>query len=88
MHADLNETYAVGEISDSSKFLIEKTYRSLELALSICKPGTMYRDVGNIIGKYIEENGLSVTRTYTGHGVGKLFYCAPYIPHYKYAFLK
>jgi len=55
MHADLNETYTVGEVSESSKFLIEKTYRSLELALSVCKPGTMYREVGNIIGKYIEE---------------------------------
>ena len=56
MHADLNETYTVGEVSESSKFLIEKTYRSLELALSVCKPGTMYREVGNIIGKYIFRN--------------------------------
>lgn len=82
-HADLNETFAVGEISESSKFLIEKTYRSLELAISMCKPGTMYRDLGNAIGKYIEEHGLSVVRTYTGHGVGRLFHCAPNIPHYK-----
>lgn len=43
----------------------------------------MYREVGNVIGKYIEENGLSVTRTYTGHGVGKLFHSAPNVPHYK-----
>jgi methionyl aminopeptidase len=71
MHADLNETYAVGEISESSRFLIEKTYRSLELAISICKPGVMYREIGNVIGKYIEEHGLAVTRSYTGHGVGK-----------------
>jgi methionyl aminopeptidase len=37
----------------------------------------MYRDLGNVIGKYIEENGLSVVRTYCGHGVGSLFHCAP-----------
>jgi len=24
-----------------------------------------------------------VTRTYTGHGVGKLFHCAPNVPHYR-----
>jgi methionyl aminopeptidase len=58
MHADLNETYGVGEISESSRFLIEKTYKSLEMAIEICKPGTMYREIGNVIGKYIEENGL------------------------------
>ena len=36
---------------------IEKTYESLEKAIQICKPGTMYRDVGNVIGRYIEDNG-------------------------------
>jgi methionyl aminopeptidase len=53
------------------------------MAISICKPGVMYREIGNVIGKYIEEHGLAVTRTYTGHGVGKLFHCAPNVPHYK-----
>ena len=50
----------------------------------------MYRDVGNVIEKYITENGLAVNRTYCGHGVGQLFHCAPTyinqlndsIPHY------
>lgn len=82
VHSDLNETYEVGNIPNSSKFLIEKTYRALEKAIEIIKPGTMYRDVGNVIGKYIEDNGLSVVRTYTGHGIGRLFHCAPNIPHY------
>ena len=31
------------------------SYRALELAISICKPGVMYREIGNVIGKYIEE---------------------------------
>lgn len=51
----------------------------------------MYRDVGNVIGKYIEDKGyniiinnirLSVTRTYCGHGIGALFHGAPSVPHY------
>lgn len=57
IYIDLNETYFVGEVSDSSRFLVEKSYNCLQKALEICKPGTMYRDVGNIITKYIEENG-------------------------------
>lgn len=43
MHIDLNETYFVGEVSESSRFLVEKAYTALEKALEICKPGTMYR---------------------------------------------
>jgi methionyl aminopeptidase len=82
MHSDLNETYCVGKVADSSKYLIEHTYRALEKAIAICKPGVMYRDVGNVIDKYAKDCGLSVVRTYTGHGVGRHFHCAPNIPHY------
>lgn len=42
----------------------------------------MYRDLGNAIGRYIDEKGLAVTRTYCGHGVGDLFHCNPNVPHY------
>lgn len=52
-------------------------------AIEICKPGTLYKEVGNVIAKYIESNGLSVVKTYCGHGVGELFHCNPNVPHYK-----
>jgi len=26
---------------------------------------------------------LSIVKTYCGHGVGRLFHCAPNVPHYK-----
>ena len=52
-------------------------------AIEICKPGTLYREIGNVIGNYIESKGLSVVITYCGHGVGKLFHTAPNVPHYK-----
>ena len=82
-HADLNETYLIGQVDKESSFLVENAYRSLEKAIEICKPGTLYREIGNVIGNYIESKGLSVVRTYCGHGVGKLFHTAPNVPHYK-----
>lgn len=51
-------------------------------AIEICKPGAMYKEVGNVIEKYVTEHGLSVVRSYTGHGVGKLFHTSPNVPHY------
>ena len=82
-HADLNETYIVGNTDKESKYLIESAYECLQKAISICKPGTMYKEIGDVIGNFIEERGLSVTRTYCGHGIGKLFHCNPNVPHYK-----
>ena len=35
----------------------------MERAIQICKPGTMYREIGNVIGKYIEENGFAFIST-------------------------
>ena len=56
-HLDLNETYLVGEVAESTNFLVSRAYESLQRAIAICKPGTMYREVGNIISKYIDESG-------------------------------
>jgi len=76
-HADLNETYFVGKVSNSSKILIKATYDSLMKAIEYCKPNAMYREVGNIISNVVEAEGLSVVRSYTGHGIGTIFHMAP-----------
>lgn len=46
------------------------------------KPGVLYREVGNCIQKHAQANGLSVVRTYCGHGIGTYFHAPPNIPHY------
>ncbi len=40
------------------------------------------RDVGNVIQKQATSGGYSVVRSYCGHGIHKLFHCAPNVPHY------
>ncbi|KAK9476983.1 peptidase M24, structural domain-containing protein [Lipomyces japonicus] len=84
-HADLNETYYVGakalQDADSIK-LVETTRECLDKAIEIVKPGMLFREIGNVIEKHATDNGCSVIRTYCGHGINKLFHCAPNIPHY------
>jgi len=81
-HADMNETFCVGKVSESSRALIEATYDSLMKAIEYCKPGNMYRECGNIIANHVEPMGYSVVRSYTGHGIGRMFHQAPQVPHY------
>jgi len=81
-HADLNETYAVGEIDDESKKLIRTTRECLDEAIKICKPGALFRDIGKVIEPIAKKAGFSVVRDYTAHGVNELFHAAPNIPHY------
>ena len=51
-------------------------------AIKRCHPGMRYRDIGTPISEHAAAHGLSVVRTYCGHGIGDLFHCAPQIPHY------
>eukprot|EP00033_Pygsuia_biforma_P001919 GCRY01002140.1.p1 GENE.GCRY01002140.1~~GCRY01002140.1.p1 ORF type:complete len:433 (-),score=66.32 GCRY01002140.1:121-1281(-) len=82
-HGDLSETYFVGDnISEDSRHLVKSTYECLDLAIKAVKPGVRYRDLGDIIGKHASRNHLQVVRTYTGHGIGRLFHTAPTILHY------
>jgi len=82
MHSDCNATYPVGKVDEQSLKLIDTARRSLDEAIVICKPGTMYREVGDVISKVVHAQGFSVVRTYCGHGVGELFHAPPNVPHY------
>lgn len=81
-HADVNATYFVGAVDDESRRLVETTRECLDKAIAICKPGTLYREVGNVISSIAQRNGFSVVKSYCGHGIGKLFHTVPNVPHY------
>ena len=70
-HGDLNETCFVGEVSERVKSLVANTWECLEKAIEMVKPGTKYRDVGNVIQKHASSAGYSVVRSYCGHGIHK-----------------
>lgn len=81
-HADLNETYLIGNVDEAGKYLVKTAYECLELAIKEVKPGMLYRDIGKVIQKHATKCGCSVVRTYCGHGIGELFHTAPNVPHY------
>lgn len=48
-----------------------------------CKPGMMYREIGRVVSSVADKYGLSVVRSYCGHGIGELFHTSPSVPHYR-----
>lgn len=81
-HGDLNETYPVGQISEKAKKLIAITRSCLDRAIAASRQGVLYRDLGNVIQKTAQAGGFSVVKSYCGHGIHRLFHCAPNVPHY------
>ncbi|KAI3378597.1 hypothetical protein SNEBB_004328 [Seison nebaliae] len=81
-HADLNETLFVRTINKKTRNLIEAAYESLEAAIQLVQPGNKFRDIGRVIQNHVAKKGFSVVKSYCGHGVHRLFHCAPNVPHY------
>ena len=69
-HADLNETVLCGTVDAAGRALVKGAWDCLAAAIAIVKPGTRFRDPGDVISTKASQAGLSVGRTYCGHGIG------------------
>ncbi len=81
-HTDMAVTLPVGKISKEANKLIKVTKKSLEKAIKEIKPGKKFGNIGYVIQKYVEGQGLSVVRDLCGHGIGKTIHEDPQILNY------
>ncbi|MDQ0231221.1 type I methionyl aminopeptidase [Metabacillus malikii] len=80
--ADSAWSYAVGEVSDEAARLLHVTKEALNRAIAASVIGNRLGDIGHAIQSYVEGEGFSVVRDFTGHGIGKTIHEAPTILHY------
>ncbi|HPE39857.1 MAG TPA: type I methionyl aminopeptidase [Bacteroidales bacterium] len=81
-HGDYAYTFAVGEISEEKKLLIERTKQSLYLGIAEAKVGNRTGDIGFAVQKYVESFGYGVVRDLCGHGIGRRLHESPEIPNF------
>ena len=74
--------FFIGKKNIKSEKLVEITFNSMWEGIKKVKPGNTLGDIGNSIQTYAEKYGYSVVRDFCGHGIGKVFHCAPNILHY------
>lgn len=82
LYSDTARTVPVGEINAVSRRLIDVTARSLELGIEQLQPGKRLGDVSHAVQAYVESEGFSVVREYTGHGIGRKLHEEPKIPNH------
>ena len=80
--ADACRTFAVGKISDEAQRLIRATEECFFEAMKVVKPGNRIGDISAAIQAHAEANGYSVSRDYTGHGLGRSMHEDPNVPNY------
>lgn len=80
--ADAARTVAVGIISAPARALIESTRGCLEAAIAQCLPGRRLGDIGAAIQARAEQDGFSIVREFTGHGIGRAMHEPPSVPNH------
>lgn len=75
-------TYAVGEISDDKKYLMEHTEKALYEGVKQVKPGNRIGDISNAIEEYANKHHLGVVKELCGHGIGREMHEDPEVPNY------
>ncbi|MFZ7102620.1 MAG: type I methionyl aminopeptidase [Peptococcaceae bacterium] len=80
--ADSAWSYEVGDASEGAKYLLEVTRNSLHIGIEEARIGNRIGDIGFAIQSYVEGEGFSIVRDFTGHGIGKTIHEDPQIPHF------
>ena len=75
-------TYAVGDVDQDKKYLMEHTEKSLYEGLKMAKPGNRIGDISHAVQEYCESHNLGVVRELCGHGIGREMHEDPEVPNY------
>jgi len=75
-------TFAVGEVSDEVRQLMNVTKESLYMGIEQAVVGHRLGDIGNAVQTYCEGYGYGVVREFVGHGIGKEMHEDPQVPNY------
>ncbi len=80
-HGDSAKTYAVGDVSDEARKLIDVTEQCFWNGIEFAKEGNRLQDISATIQKTAEDNGFSAVEAWIGHGIGKALHEDPEIPN-------
>lgn len=75
-------TYAVGQIDDEKKYLMEHTEKALYEGIKQVKPNNRIGDISNAIETYAHDHNLGVVEELGGHGIGQQMHEDPYVANF------
>ena len=81
-YGDSAYTFAVGEVSDLAKKLMQVTKECLERGVEKAVAGMRIGDIGYAVQEHAERNGFGVVKELVGHGVGLQLHEKPEVPNY------
>lgn len=81
-HGDSARTYAVGEVSQAKRRLMEYTLKALLAAIDKARKGNKLGQISATVQRVAEEQGYGVVRRLVGHGIGRELWEEPQVPNF------
>lgn len=79
--SDSGWTFAVGEVSEDARTLLEVTEQSLWAAVAEAVPGKHVGDLGAAVMRTVEGTKFGIVRDLVGHGIGRDVHEQPQVPN-------
>lgn len=79
-YGDSSRTFFVGRVSDVARDLVETAKRAMEIGIEQIVPNGWTGDIGFETNKFVTRKGYTVVKEIGGHGVGRTFHDAPFVP--------
>lgn len=79
---DSSKTFAVGNISESAKRLVDTAREAMEVGIKAITPFGTTGDIGFEINKFVTRKGYSTVKEIGGHGIGRNFHQDPFVPSF------
>lgn len=81
-YGDSAYTFAIGEVSEQVRLLMQRTLESLYKGIEQAVDGNRIGDIGYAVQSHVEQYGYGVVRELVGHGVGRKLHEKPEVPNY------
>lgn len=79
---DAARTFAVGEISDAAKALIDTAKKCFFEAVRYAQDGSRIGDISAAVQRTAEAKGYGIVRELVGHGIGRSVHEDPDVPNF------
>jgi methionyl aminopeptidase len=81
-YGDHAVTFAVGEISEAVRKLVETTREALYAGIAQVRIGNHLSDISHAIQVFAETRGYTVVKAFVGHGIGTALHEEPQVPNF------
>ena len=79
-YGDTSKTFIVGKVPEATIRLVQTAQEAMMLGIEAITPNGYTGDIGFVTDKFVTRKGYSTIKEIGGHGIGRVFHDAPFVP--------